>query len=57
MRQVYVFDLPLKLSAPWRLICSYLDAQTYSDVVNLTSHNIHLFIPLKVIYTFNKTNK
>lgn len=49
MRQIYVFELPLKLSAPWRLICSYLDAHTYSDIVNLNSRNISTYIPLKAI--------
>lgn len=49
MESVFLFELPMRLSAPWRLICSYLDANTYSTIINLTSRNISTYIPLKYI--------
>jgi hypothetical protein len=49
MRQIYVFELPARLSAPWRLTCSYLDAHSYSAILALNSRNISSYIPIKYI--------
>ncbi|KAI6202510.1 Major sperm protein [Aphelenchoides besseyi] len=49
LKRIYVYEIPIKLSAPWRLIRQHMDQQTSESTINLSSRNITTFVPMKYI--------
>ncbi|KAI6215931.1 Major sperm protein [Aphelenchoides besseyi] len=49
LKRIYVYEIPNKLSASWRLIRQHMDQQTSESLINLSSRNITAFVPMQYI--------